>query len=109
MEPPKNSGLGIASFITSVVSGVLIFVTIVVAGVLQVTTPGGVDENSAANIIIGLFIIGFLFAALVAIGLGIGGLFQKERKKIFSILGIIFSSVTLLCTVFVIIIGLTVQ
>jgi len=109
MEPQKNSGLGLASFITSVVSGVLIFLTIVVAGVLQVTTPGGVDENSATNIIIGLFIIGFLFATLVAIGLGIGGLFQKERKKIFSILGIIFSSVTLLCTVFVIIVGLTVQ
>jgi hypothetical protein len=109
MEPYKYSGFGIASFITSVASAILVFITMVVAGVLQATTPGGMDNNSETTIIIGLFIIGFLFATLIALGLGVGGLFQRKRKKVFSIFGIIFSSVTLICTILVIVIGLTVQ
>jgi hypothetical protein len=42
---------------------------------------------------------------LVALGLGIGGLFQKDRKKIFPILGTIFSTLAIIGIVFVIVIG----
>lgn len=109
MESQKHSGLGITSFITSIVSAIIILITIVVAGVIAATTPGGMDEKSATTIIVGLFIIVFLFVTIIALGLGIGGLFKKERKKLFSILGIIFSSVTLICTILVMIIGLAMQ
>ncbi|MGU5664526.1 hypothetical protein [Aeromonas sanarellii] len=47
MEEKKHSGLGIASFITSIVSGLLIFLLIGVAGVMEASTPGGIDEESA--------------------------------------------------------------
>ena len=101
----KHSGLGIASFIISIVAALFIFILVVVAGVVETATPGGMDEDSAQAIIIGLFIIGTIFVDLVALGLGIAGLFIKERKKVFAILGTIFSAVTMLGTVALMIIG----
>lgn len=101
----KHSGLGIASFISSIVAGILIFILIVIAGVMEVSTPGGVDEKSAEAVIVGLFIFAFLFLCLVALGLGIAGLIQKDRKKLFAVLGAIFSTVTLTGTISIILIG----
>ena len=51
----------------------------------------------------------FLFAALVSLGLGIGGLLQKERKKVFAILGTVFSAAIILCTVALIALGLAME
>lgn len=106
MEEQKHSGLGIASFITSIVSGILIFLVIVIAGVMEASTPGGIDEESVGAVMVGLFLFAFLGAALVALGLGIGGLLQKERKKIFAILGTVFAAVSLVVTIFIMILGL---
>lgn len=105
MEPP-HSGLGIASFVISILSGVLIFFLIVIAGVMEASTPGGMDEESVGAIVVGLFLIGFLFTALVALGLGIGGLVQRNRKKIFAILGTVFSGLTIVGTLFIMLLGL---
>jgi hypothetical protein len=80
----KHSGLGAASFIISVVVGVVIFLLILVAGVMELTTPGGINEESVGAISVGCSIIACLFVDLVALGLGIGGLFQRERKRIFA-------------------------
>jgi phosphoglycerol transferase MdoB-like AlkP superfamily enzyme len=96
MEEKKHSGLGIASFIISIISGILVFFLLVIAGVMEVSTPGGIDENSAGAIILGMFLIALMFVSLVALGLGIGGLLHKERKRIFAILGTVFSLVVCL-------------
>jgi uncharacterized membrane protein len=106
MEEQKHSGLGVASFITSLVSGILLFLLIVIAGVIEASTPGGMDEKSAAAVIVGLFMIFFLGASLVALGLGIGGLIQKDRKKIFAILGTVFAAITFLGTILLMMVGL---
>jgi len=106
MEEQKHSGLGIASFITSIVSGILIFLVIVIASVMEASTPGGIDEESVGAVMVGLFLFAFIGAALVALGLGIGGLLQKERKKIFAILGTVFAAASLVVTIFIIILGL---
>ena len=106
MEEQKHSGLGVASFITSLVSGILLFLLIVIAGVIEASTPGGMDEKSAAAVIVGLFLFAFLGAAFVALGLGIGGLLQKDRKKIFAILGAVFSAAASLGTIFIMMLGL---
>ena len=42
----KNSGLGIASFISSIVTGILIFLLFIFAGVMETSTPGGGDEDA---------------------------------------------------------------
>lgn len=106
MEEQKHSGLGIASFIISMVAGLLVFIVIAIAGVMEASTPGGMDETSAGAVMVGLFLFLFLGLALVALGLGIAGLLHKQRKKVFSILGTIFSSVTLAGTAFIMMLGL---
>ena len=105
----KNSGFGVASFIMSIVIGLLILVLFAVAGVISASTPGGMDKQSVQAVIIGLSILVLLFLALVAMVLGIVGLLQKERKKLFAILGTIFSSLTLIVAVGVMILGLVVS
>ena len=108
MRPPeqKHSGLGVASFVISVITAVLAFLLIVGAGVLEVTTPGGVDEESAVAIVVGLLIIGCMVIDLVALGLGIAGLVQRDRKKVFAVLGTVFSAATILGIIFVIMLGM---
>ena len=101
----KHSGVGITSFIISLLVAIGAFVLVVVAGIIETTTPGGMDENSVAAVVVGLFIFGCIFLQIVALGLGIGGLIQKYRKKIFAILGTVFSGTTILGIVFLMLVG----
>jgi hypothetical protein len=103
---PRHSGLGISSFVLSVIIGVLMFCLFVIAGVIEQTTPGGMDEEAVSTMLVGLFLIGFMVLDVVAIGLGIAGLFQANRRKLFAILGVVFASITLLLTGLLMVIGL---
>ena len=103
----KHSGPGIASFATSIFSGITLFIMLIVAGVLETTTPGGLDENSVEAVLVGLMLIFMMLVCLVSLGLGIGGLLQKERQKIFAILGTTFSSLIILGTVGLIMLGMS--
>ncbi|QYJ87901.1 hypothetical protein K0I73_01365 [Shewanella mesophila] len=105
----KHSGLGIASFVLSIVSMMLIFGLLIVAGVIEATTPGGMNEESVEAVVVGILLFAFIGTALVATGLGIAGLFQKQRKKIFAILGTIFSLVTVVSTLALISFGMTID
>jgi len=104
----KHSGLGIASFALSIVVGVAVFVVFAVAGIVETTTPGGMDEESPAAILIGLGIFGASGLGLVALGLGVASFFQAGRKKLFGILGVVFSAGILLVTAGMIVLGLMV-
>jgi hypothetical protein len=104
-QQQQHSGLGIASFTISIVCAILLFLLFLIAGVMEASTPGGIDEESVEAVMLGLFIIFLLFLNLLAIGLGIGGLLQTERKKIFAILGSIFAALTTLLAVLLMIIG----
>ncbi|MBW2409833.1 MAG: hypothetical protein JRF72_08550 [Deltaproteobacteria bacterium] len=103
----KHSGVGITSFIISLLVAIGAFFLVVVAGIIETTTPGGMDENSVAAVVVGLFIFACIFLQIVALGLGIGGLIQKYRKKIFAILGTAFSGMTILGIVFLMLVGST--
>lgn len=106
MDSLRHSGPGIASFIVSLVSGGVLFVIFVIAGVMEATTPGGIDETSVEAIAIGLAMFAFLGLSLAAFVLGVCGLLQRERNKLFAILGTVFSAVALLGTVALIGVGL---
>jgi hypothetical protein len=101
----RHSGFGIASFVMSILVGIAIFLLVVVAGVMESSTPGGIDEESAGAIVLGLLILACGAADLLALGLGIGGMFQANRKRIFAVFGIVFSALTILGTIALIIIG----
>lgn len=108
MEERTHSGLGIASFITALVSALLMLVLVVIAGIMQSSAPEGVDENSPAAMGVGCSMVLFLLCALVALGLGIGALFQKDRHKVFPILGVVISALTLVLSLALMVIGLIV-
>ncbi|UCD57071.1 MAG: hypothetical protein JSV16_14850 [Candidatus Hydrogenedentota bacterium] len=92
----KHSGLGIASFIISLAAGTYEFVLVVVAGVLESITPGGMDEESLVAILLGLFVLGGLAANLAGMALGIAGLVQNDRKKVYPTLGFVFNGAIIL-------------
>jgi hypothetical protein len=103
---PKHSGWGIASFIISIAAGILIFITIVIAGVIGMDTPDALDENETVIGLIGLAILGLMLVDLLAFIFGIVGLLQRDTKKVFAILGIIFSGIILLGTLGLMVLGI---
>jgi len=105
----KHSGLGIASFIMALGMGVLEFVLFIAAGIMETRTPGGIDENSPAAIVLGLALIGGLLLDMLAVGLGIAGLLQPRRKKVFAILGVIIGTMILLGVIGLIGLGMSLQ
>ncbi len=104
----KNSGIGVASFVLSLVAGIGFFIVFMIAGYVEVTTPGGMDEESAEAVIIGLLIIGMLLLQLVSLGLGIGGLLQKDCKRTLAVLGTVFSGGAIVCILGVIVLGMAI-
>lgn len=107
MEKKKHSGLGLGSFFTSIASGIVLIILIISAGYIEASSPGGMDEESSAAILIGLLMLVSLAASIIALGLGICGLFQKEKKKLFAILGGLVSLLIIVGTVSLIAFGLS--
>ena len=103
----RQSWLGISSFVMSIIFGLIMFGLVVASAVLA-TREGGMSEDSVEAIVIGLAILGCGFAILVGLGLGIAGLFQPQRSKVFSILGIIFNAAIVLVVGALFVIGMTV-
>jgi hypothetical protein len=95
----KHSELGIASFIISIVS-ILIFLSLILAyfGPINPYTTITPHWISLMYKILSYSTWPLPFAPLLALGLGIGGLIQKDRKKIFAIFGTIFSAVVIVCS-----------
>lgn len=85
--------------------GVMIFAVFLYGGYMEISTPGGVAENDKLALLIGLAIIALLGLDAIAVGLGIAGLFQPDRKRVFSILGLVFATSTIIGTVVLIVIG----
>ncbi len=91
----KHSRLGIASFALSLIVGFLLLAVFVTAGILsqRYGTRGGQYPGAAAVGVAAILLFG---ADLVAITLGIVSVCQRERKRLFGVLGLVFSSLTLL-------------
>jgi hypothetical protein len=101
----KHSRLGIASFAISLLAGALLLALVVIAGVLGAgRARGGVPYPGQT--LVGLAAIGLLAADGVAVGLGIASVCQSARIRVFGILGLTFSSLTLAGGVVLAVIGL---
>ena len=96
----QHSRLGIAAFVISIIAGLLLFAASAYTLYLALTSPGALQESASPRIIgLGLTFIGLFLVELVAVGLGIAGALQTERKKSLAILGCVFSSFAILCFV----------
>lgn len=104
-----HSWLGISSFIISIIFIAETFITFLIAGVLEVSTQGGLNEQSATAVIIGMVIIFFNIIGVIGLGLGIAALFEKNKKKIFSVLGVILNTIFILINILTITSGLNTQ
>jgi hypothetical protein len=101
MEKQRHSGLGVASFVTSIVSGILILLLMAMPGAMWVSNPDEMGDGSSGAMIIGFLFFGFSGGSLIALGLGIGGLKQKDVKKTYAMLGTIISAMSLLIAMFI--------
>lgn len=120
VQPPgklKHTGLGITSFIFSLVAGLAIVIGIIVmmSGIMQLdmgtlenmSNPAYVEElmlgggevfpSEFIGMIAGVFImLSSSFFAFIGIIFGIISLFIKQRRKVFGILGTVFNGVLLI-------------
>jgi ABC-type microcin C transport system permease subunit YejB len=101
--------IGIASLVLSIFSGLLTIVMFVAAGILGARNPEALDDDGPAAIVLGLGIIAFMFGSLIAIGLGVGNLFESHRTKIFGILGLTFGAISFLGTLALLLLGMMMQ
>lgn len=96
---PKHTLLGIASFVLSVLTGACAFGLFVIAVIVHGLSHGDYHPRRAAEIIFGLCLLALFSTNLVALGLGIAGLAQSDRKKLFAMLGTAFAAVQILGTI----------
>jgi hypothetical protein len=104
----KHSGLGIASFAIGLSVGVFECALVLVAGMIEVSTPGGIDEDSPATMLLGLAILACLAIAMLGIGLGVAGLLQR-RSKLFAALGVAIGLLVVLGVAGLMVVGLMAQ
>jgi hypothetical protein len=80
-----------------------------VAGYLELQTPGGMNEESPTAIVLGLLVIGVGLLVLLGLGLGIAGLFQSDRRKVFSVLGVVINAAIVAGTIGLMVLGAVVE
>lgn len=82
----SHSGVGIASFVMSLLATVGFILVFVYIGYTQTTQRYGPTEGDL--MLVGLGVIVCALVMLIALILGIVGLFQNDRKRIFAGLGV---------------------
>ena len=103
----KHSGVGFASYVTSIVASAGILFFYAVSAYMHVAAGGKVDEGASGAMIVGLCTTLFFVMLLISFGFGVAGLLQKNKKKTFALLGTFFSSVVFLITFIIVVIGVT--
>ena len=94
-----HSRMGIASFVIAILATVVLVALFVVGGVVAASAFQNVDPQAlgpesvqsspafAELALIGIGVLGCLVLHVVGLGLGIAGLIQRLRKRLFSVLG----------------------
>jgi multisubunit Na+/H+ antiporter MnhB subunit len=101
----RHSGLGIASFAISIVAAMATLAAFTYAGYVEVSTPGGMDENSPTAILVGMAMLACGGLLLLGLILGIAGALQRDRRKIFAVLGALINGLVLGGATLLIVIG----
>ncbi len=103
---PPYSGLGIASFAVSLIAAVLTLVLVGICAALVYSQPGSLDDDSPLAMLVGMAMLIGIVAELAAAALGIGSLFQRDRRKLYGVLGLICAIATLVGVAALIVCGL---
>jgi hypothetical protein len=92
----KHSGFGVSSFIICCSVFVEQSLLLIFSVVKSLTDPEWFNYETSGTAIFGLFSMLAILLIFVGLGLGIAGLIEKRRKKVFAVLGVVFNSVLLL-------------
>jgi hypothetical protein len=92
----KRSGRGIASFVIAIAAGVLYLSVLGLMVILAAIAPELTQDRPAMlHIFTAMIMAGFL-GNIVGVVLGISGVCQKNRKKLFAVLGLVFNSIAVI-------------
>jgi hypothetical protein len=97
----KHTKLGIASFALSLLAGFGMFTLIAIAAILGRIRHWDHDVREVAQFLGAVCLLALVTTNIAAVGLGIAGLAQADRKKVFAILGTVFAALQLVLTVVV--------
>lgn len=117
--PLKHSGPGIASFVIGLLSilTMIISMVVMIAGLADYIDENGnlfvpdQEEFATDPSVLGgilLFFLGMLLS-VVGVVLGIVGCVIRNRKRVFAILGLVFSGLVAVGMIFTILLGLAAQ
>lgn len=98
----RHSGVGIASFVISLIA-IIILLGLILLAILTEAIGISADSQEILYLIIGFSAIILGLLSIIGIVLGIIGVFQEDRKRVFSILGLIINAVPVLTMIYLII------
>lgn len=116
-ERQGHSKLGISSVIIAVLATFVIVTLFIVAGSVASTLfesqdPAAIDPQSLQSspeattlAIVGIGILGSFLLYLLGLILGVAGIFQGRKKRLFGILGAVLNGLVLLAVVLLFVIG----
>ena len=108
-SPGHHTGLGLASTIVAALSGLLLLGVFGAGIYAEFMLPGGIDGVSEESLPFTIAVLAALLGyglACVGIGLGVGGLFQRDRKRTFGVLGVSINGMIVLTLVVLLSIGI---
>src|SRR3712207_3446696 len=110
--------VGIASFAISVLTTVLVVILFVAASVIGASAFGDVEDPQSMDpqslqdspVLAGLALVGLGFLActalyLLGLALGVAGIVQRRRQRLFAVLGTVFNGLIVLVVVALIAFG----
>jgi len=101
----RQSSLGITSFVLALLFTLFTFAVFIVAEVFMKATESGMPEGSAQFIVLGFLAKFGVVGCLIGLGLGIAGILDKNRRKSFSVLGIVINAALIAAILKVLILG----
>lgn len=87
---PRHGKLGLASFFIAIFAAILCAGGFLLAGIgANSAAERGEEMPRAMAMVAGSMILGACFIAFIGFCLGVAGLFQKNTKKVFAIVGVV--------------------
>jgi hypothetical protein len=114
LENPRHSKIGVASFVVGIVSMLIFCLAIVLAfgyGISIAASNPTIQNLQSSPTILALGLILFLSPVLSLVGvvLGFVALFQKNSKRLFAVLGLVFNFLIILAFCVLLVVGLAGQ
>jgi hypothetical protein len=104
--PQQHSGAGVASFVIGVAMAMVELTMVIMAAVL---VQRGISSQTPQMEIAGCGMILGLAACAICVVLGIVGLTQSNRKKLFAVLGLCINGMILLFVLGLVVLGLAMR